>query len=309
MYEDITSDKGLIFNVQRFALHDGPGIRTTVFLKGCPLHCLWCSNPESISPSPELITRDAKCILCGRCLDECPQQVITIVENERTIDWARCNSCMKCADVCPSRAIERVGDYMTIDEVTNTVVRDSSYYRRTNGGMTLSGGEPLVQWQFAVALLRDAKRMGLHTAVDTTGHAEWDVFAEVLRYTDLVLYDVKHIDARRHEEATGVSNDRILDNLQKTLADSNVVVWVRIPIIPRFNDSEEAIANICAFVRTLPHPVEKVSLLPFHKFGGVKYPALGKAYNWEDIPLINEYQMEAFKKLVESYGFSADIGR
>lgn len=131
----------------------------------------------------------------------------------------------------------------------------------------------------------------------------------MLRYTDLVLYDVKQIDARRHKEATGVSNDRILDNLEKTLTDSKVVVWIRIPVIPRFNDSEEAIERICGFVRTLPRPVEKVSLLPFNKFGGVKYPALGKAYNWEDIPLINEYQMEAFRKLVESYGFRADIGR
>ncbi len=204
MQNDIAEGKGVVFNIQRFSIHDGPGIRTTVFLKGCPLHCGWCSNPESRSLFPEVITRDGDCIRCGQCIKVCPQQAIAITENIRIIEWERCNQCIRCTAACPSGAIASAGEYMTVAKVLDTVGRDASHYRRTNSGMTISGGEPLLQWTFALEKLREAKRRGFHTALDTSGYADWQILDEVLNYADLVLYDVKHLDSAKHQEATGV---------------------------------------------------------------------------------------------------------
>ena len=309
MQDNIAEASGVVFNIQRFSIHDGPGIRTTVFLKGCPLSCGWCSNPESIRLSPEIITRDIKCIRCGKCVVVCPQQTIIVVDNTRTIQWEKCNYCMKCADVCPSGAIKAVGKRMNVADVMDVVARDASYYRRTGGGMTLSGGEPLVQWQFALKLLQEAKKSGLHTTLDTSGCADWEVLDKVLNYTDLVLYDVKHLDSAKHQEATGVPNERILDNLRKTLKKARPKVWLRHPVIPHFNDSEEDLKQLCNFILTLNPSVEKMSLLPYHKFGELKYAATGKAYPWKDIPMISDEQIQKFKKLIESYGIKVDVGR
>jgi len=309
MQDDIAEARGVVFNIQRFSIHDGPGIRTTVFLKGCSLRCGWCSNPESVRLSPEIITRDIKCIRCGKCVEACSQQAITVVENTRIIQWEKCNYCMKCAEVCPSGAIERAGEYMTVAEVIDTVGRDVSYYRRTNGGMTLSGGEPLVQWQFALKLLQEAKRRGLHTALDTTGYTDWEILDELLNFTDLVLYDVKHPNSARHQEATGVPNERILDNLRKTVAKPGLKVWVRHAVIPQFSDSEEDLEELCKLILTLKPSVEKISLLPYHKFGESKYAAMGKVYPWKGIPTISDEQIGELKKLVESHGIKVDVGR
>ena len=196
-----------------------------------------------------------------------------------------------------------------LNEVMDTVMRDASYYRRTEGGMTLSGGEPLVQWRFALELLRAAKGAGLHTVVDTTGQADWEILDAVLGFTDLVLYDVKHVDSDRHREGTGMPNERILENLRKTVARGAVKVWVRYPLIPRFNDSEESLEGLCQLVLELDPPVEKVSLLPYHKFGELKYTATGKRYPWDGVPTISEERIEEFKKFVESHGIGVDVGR
>jgi len=309
MQDGISEARGVVFNIQRFSIHDGPGIRTTVFLKGCPLRCGWCSNPESIRLSPEIITRDIKCIRCGKCVEACPHQAITVVENTRIIQWEKCSYCMKCAEVCPSGAIEAVGRYMTVAEVLDSVGRDASYYRRTSGGMTLSGGEPLVQWQFALKLLQEARKRGFHTTLDTSGYADWEVLDEMLNFTDLVLYDVKHPNSARHQEATGVPNERILDNLRKTVGKPGLKVWVRHPVIPQFNDSEEELEALCKLVLTLKPSVEKISLLPYHKFGELKYAAMGKVYPWKGIPTISDAKIGELKKLVESHGIKVDVGR
>lgn len=300
---------GIIFDIQRFSIHDGPGIRTTVFLKGCLLRCGWCSNPESLRPYPEIITRDARCIRCARCVEACSEQAIAFADNTRIIQWEKCNGCMKCADVCPSRALEAMGRAMTVAEVLDSVGRDAGYYRRTGGGMTLSGGEPLLQWQFSLELLREARKSGFHTTLDTSGYADWEVLDEVLNHTDLVLFDVKHLDSARHREATGVPNERILGNLRKTVARRGPKVWVRHSLIPNFNDSVEELEELCKLVLGLRPSVEKISLLSYHRFGEAKYAATGKDYPWKEIPVISDERIGEFKKLVESHGIKVDVGR
>jgi pyruvate formate lyase activating enzyme len=309
MQDDISEVRGVVFNIQRFSIHDGPGIRTTVFLKGCPLRCGWCSNPESIRLSPEIITRDTKCIRCGKCVEACSQQAITVAENTRIIQWEKCDYCMKCAEVCPSGAIESVGRYMTVAEVMDSVGRDASYYRRTGGGMTLSGGEPLVQWQFALKLLQEAKERGFHTTLDTSGYADWKVLDKVLNYTDLALYDIKHLDSVRHREATGVPNEQILDNLRKTVGKAATRIWVRYPVISQFNDTDEEIEELCRFVLAEVPSVEKLTILPYHKFAETKYNALGRIYPCKGIPLLTEDRIEDFKKIAESHSLMVDVGR
>jgi pyruvate formate lyase activating enzyme len=242
-------------------------------------------------------------------VDTCPQQAIVISGDTRIIDWGKCNNCMKCAEVCRARAIEVTGKYMTVAEVVDIVGKDASYYRRTKGGVTLSGGEPLLQWRFALEILREAKRKGWHTALDTTGYADWEVLEGLLNYTDLVLYDVKHMNSARHQEGTGKANELVLDNLQKTVGKPRVKVWVRRTVIPNFNDYDEDLEELSEFVLILGTAVEKVSLLPYHKFGELKYVAMGRAYPYRGVPLISDERIQVLKKLVESHGIKVDVGR
>lgn len=301
--------EGLIFNLQRYSIHDGPGIRTTVFFKGCPLRCRWCANPESLHPYPEIITRDVKCISSGRCVAACPQGAITLTANTRSIDWNKCDQCTKCATVCHTQAIEVTGQLASVAEIMQTVGKDASYYRRTGGGITLSGGEPLLQWRFALETLKESKRKGWHTTLDTTGYADWDAIESLLHHTDLVLYDLKHMDSVRHREGTGKGNKRILENLQKIAARPGAKLWVRRTVIPQFNDDENDLEELCRFVLTLGRAVEKVSLLPYHKFGEVKYAALGRPYPYHGVPLGDDEQLVAFKQELERHGISVDVGR
>ena len=308
MQGDIYEARGLVFNIQRFSVHDGPGIRTTVFLKGCPLQCVWCSNPESMGEYPQIITKDIKCIGCGRCLEACPQKAITLIDDSRIIQWEKCNNCMKCAEVCPSGAIEAVGKYMSVAEVIDSVERDAGYYRRTGGGMTLSGGEPLMQWEFALELVRDAKRRGFHTAIDTTGYCPWENMEQVLKYTDLVLFDIKHMDTDRHEEKTGVSNDLILANLEKAANMSRI--WLRIPLIPGFNDSDSNMQKTAELASKIN--AEKISLLPYHEWGKAKYASLGKQYGYDGVNGMLEPDSDVVMKcraILESGGQEVTVGK
>lgn len=296
---------GLVFNIQRFSLHDGPGIRTTVFLKGCPLNCKWCSNPESIGIRPEIMTFDMRCIGCGKCSDICPQEAIKIVDNSIAIDRNKCNSCLECARVCPSGAIEQIGRYLTVEEAVTEIEKDIMFYVNSGGGVTLSGGEPLNQWAFAREVFKQCKAKGIHTTLDTTGYARWDIMQAVLDYTDLVLYDIKHPEGSRHKEGTGVSNELILGNLFRTSA--GVKTWLRVPLIPTFNDSESCLKRISDLA--IEAKVEKVSLLPCHEWGVPKYARLGKTYPFDGFHPFSEERIQEFKSLVQSYGLEVNVGR
>ena len=296
-----TDIKGVIFNIQKFSIHDGPGIRTTVFLKGCPLQCKWCSNPESIYGSPEVMVHDIRCIHCGECRDVCPEGAIIAIEGSQRIDREKCTKCMECVKVCHSKALESVGRYVSVNEVLEEVAKDSLFYQNSGGGVTLSGGEPLLQWRFARGLLQRCKERGFHTALDTTGFASWDVMEDVLRNVDLVLYDIKHLDDHSHIEGTGVSNKQILENLERTV--SIVRTWVRFPILRGFNDSAENIEGVASLASRLG--VEKVSLLPYHEWGRAKYEKLGKIYSMPFLGELSDERVEEIKRVFEEKGVAA----
>lgn len=297
--------KGLVFNIQKFSIHDGPGIRTTVFMKGCSLACKWCSNPESINPNREIMMYDVRCIMCKKCVEACPVGAIVFTESGREIDWDKCDECLECARVCPSKAIECVGDYTTVDEVVKKVESDRIFYDNSNGGMTVSGGEPLVQSAFVEELLQKCKAKGIHTALDTSGNVPWQKIEGVLEHVDLVLMDIKHMDTGMHKKGTGADNEIILENAKKIA--KRVRTWIRIPLIPDYNDSESNIKKVAEFASDIG--AEKISVLSYHELGSSKYPKLGRIYTMEGTTPPKEEAVERVGKIIESYGLKVEIGR
>jgi pyruvate formate lyase activating enzyme len=274
--------KGLVFNIQKFSLHDGPGIRTIVFLKGCPLACMWCSNPEGRSREVELIQTSDRCIgtdECNRCLTICLEQSLGIGDDGRVVvDRSRCDGCGDCAYVCPSRALEVSGQWVTVADVLRAVEEDDAFYARSGGGLTVSGGEPLAQGAFVRSLLGAARGRGIDTAIETSGLCSWKTLREVAPWADQIYFDIKCLDPDKHELGTGVSNEKILDNFRKLRAElPEVAVIVRTPVIPGFNDSKEDIMAIVAFVEAAGGAAS-YELLAYHGFGEPKYAKLGQRY-------------------------------
>jgi len=296
--------KGLIFNIQRFSIHDGPGIRTTVFMKGCPLRCRWCSNPESQNPYPEIMTYDVKCIRCGKCEQICPMNAITISQKGRKIARTQCTLCLKCAEVCPTGAISISGKYMTIEEVMKEVGSDKLFYQNSGGGVTISGGEPLSQWEFVLQLLKECKQEGLHTALDTCGYAPWHILEKVLEHTDLILFDIKHINSSQHRKGTGKGNRLILDNAKRTAA--KVRTWLRFPLIPGYNDSDEHVREVAELATKIR--VEKVSILPYHEWGKAKYEKLGRRYPFKNTQTLSDWHIQKLQKIIENMGLKVTVG-
>lgn len=266
--------KGMIYNIQRFSIHDGPGVRTTVFFKGCNLSCLWCHNPESVSLNREVEIYAERCIGCGRCYEICPKQAHYVdVQGIHRVHREACDGCLTCTKDCFAEALVGIGREITVDALVKAILSDKPYYANSGGGVTFSGGECLLQVDFLKAVLVKCKENGIHTAIDTAGHVSWNHFAKVLEDTDLFLYDVKAADSSVHERITGAGNETIIDNL-KRLAASGKPICIRIPYIPGVNDGQmEGIGRILKGL-----PVQKVELMPYHRLGESKYKSLDKGY-------------------------------
>ena len=295
---------GTVFDIQRFSLHDGPGIRTIVFLKGCPLSCQWCSNPESQSVKPVVMYKRDDCLHCGRCITACKRGAIS-PQNKTWIDRGGCSGCGECVNACPGGALVLKGRIMTVQQVICELKKDATTYRRSGGGITLSCGEPLMQYEFASELLQACKGQGWNTAIETTGIGSAEAVERVIPYVDTVLLDIKHTDRDIHKMYTGGTNELVLKNAPRISQISSTVV--RVPVIPGFNYSVEAIRRIAEYAKTLTG-VRTIHLLPYHSFGENKYGLMGKEYQLTHIKPLHPEDLEECKAAVESCGLQCIIG-
>jgi pyruvate formate lyase activating enzyme len=282
---------GIAFNVQRFSTEDGPGIRTTVFFKGCPLRCAWCHNPEGLSPRPELMWFDVRCIGVRDCLPACPVDALRLTPQGMRIDRELCDACGACTEACPAGALEIIGRSWTPEALLAEVQKDAVFFETSGGGVTFSGGEPMAQADFVLELGHLCREVGLHVALDTCGLAPWARYEQVLPVVNLVLYDLKIFDGDRHRAATGVDNARILDNARR-IAAAGMPIWIRTPIIPGYTADAANIGALGAFITAELPTVQRWDLLAYTNLGGPKYRRLDRPYALEDAPLLTRVEME-----------------
>lgn len=271
----------MVFAIERASMHDGPGLRTTVFLKGCPLHCLWCHNPESHCPSPVLYFLNDKCVLCGKCTTVCSNNCHSLTRDKHYIERDACVTCGACVSACPSSALEIKGVTMSVDEVLEEVEKDKEYYIASGGGMTLSGGEPMMQFEFSAELLAKAKKLGIHTCIETSGFAPTENFLKIRKHVDLFLFDYKESDPVHHKKYTGVDNQLILENLFQ-LDSLGAKIILRCPIIPDINDREDHFREIANIANKLKNIVE-INVMVYHPMGQSKSTKIGEKYSLKDI--------------------------
>lgn len=300
--KDADKLKATIFNIQKYSIGDGPGIRTTVFFKGCPLRCPWCHNPESLYMGIEIAWHRKNCVKCLACINVCPKNAIKLVDDSIVTDKLVCNSCGKCVENCLFSAREILGETMTLQNVLNEVLEDQIFYEFSRGGVTCSGGEALMQADFVTALFKELKIKDIHTTLDTSGYGDWNEFKKILEYTDLVLYDLKHMNKERHLILTGGRLETILENFEKVAA-LQIPVIVRIPLIPGYNDDEENIEATAAYASKYSN-VRKVELLPYHNFGEPKYAMLNKRYMPGHIDQISKERISMLKKIAAKFVFT-----
>lgn len=300
-------ENGLIFDIERYATKDGPGIRTVVFFKGCNLRCDWCQNPESQSHSPQIMYYANLCRGCGRCMEACPENAIHVSgEFGLLTEHDRCTGCGLCTEVCYYNARKLLGTIYTVDEVMAEIRKDMAYYNNSGGGVTFSGGEPVIQGEFIKKMAKACSDEGIHTALETDGCWPWEKTEELLSQIDLIYYDLKHIDQEKHQEFTGVSNRLIIDNLKK-LSDSSVIVIIRIPVIPGYNDSLTVQEGLYRLL--LDHTrFRDVELLPYHRLGSGKYNGLGFPYKLEGVPSLRSSDIRHLVELGQDLGLSIRTG-
>ncbi|MBE0479698.1 MAG: glycyl-radical enzyme activating protein [Dehalococcoidia bacterium] len=305
-----SSDKGqltgCVFNIERFAIRDGPGIRTTVFLKGCPLKCIWCANPESIRPYPQMFCFAHLCASCCRCVQACPNKAISVAaDGSPFTDRDLCKNCGTCTDVCPNRAREISGKMMTVDQVLEEVKKDALFYQNSGGGITASGGEPAYQPEFLRELFRRSRQAVIHTCLDTTGFVKTDILKSILEHTDLVLYDLKHMDPQRHRQLTGVDNALILENARMIAVIGKPMI-IRVPLVPDHNDSAENLDALASFMKELG--LARIDLLPYHSLGRDKYTRLGMVYGLSELKPHSSERVAEIKACLESKGLTVEVG-
>jgi pyruvate formate lyase activating enzyme len=301
----ITIKKGIVFDIKKYAVDDGPGIRSTIFFKGCPLRCWWCHNPEGQVMTPELMYRRSRCIKCGECVKACPYKAITLGANRMSISRKLCSSCGECSQECPTGALAVVGKETSVEEVMKEIDKDAVFYGESEGGVTFSGGEPLLQFDFLNALLDECKDRSIHTAVDTCGHASPEAVEKISHKVDLFLYDIKLMHDKDHEKYTGMSNKQILRNFEM-LAENGRDLLVRFPIIPAINDSKENVAKTAEFI--LSHGVKRICLLPYHRAGTEKYRSLGRRYKLKETKSPSDQELMKIRRRLETFGLDVRIG-
>lgn len=286
--------KGIVFNIQKFSIHDGPGIRTTVFFKGCPLQCKWCSNPESQLREVQILYDQEKCVHCQTCVNTCPHQAIQSIDNKIVIDHASCVGCLHCVHSCPKEALSHEGEYKTVEDIVNICMQDKDFYEESDGGITISGGEGMSQPQFLKDLISELKNHDLHVAIETTGYIQPQIFQELAPKFDLLLFDIKHYQTDKHYEGTHVHNELIIENF-KWAIKNGIEVLPRIPVIPDFNSSIEDANGISNLL--LEAGANKVQLLPFHQFGEKKYELLNREYTLKNKKALHPEDLKDYQQV------------
>lgn len=301
-------ENGIVFDIQRFSLHDGHGIRTLVFLKGCPLNCHWCTNPESQYPKSQLGYFKEKCVSCFRCVSSCPYG--PEFKEKGKINWDECKKCkyhFNCVEACIYGARVIYGKIMSVKEVVDLVRRDIVFYKYSSGGVTLGGGEVTFQPEFSKNILKSCKELGFNTAIETCGYVSWKKFKEMLHYVDLLLFDIKHMDTKKHEEKTGAGNEIILENLKKASKHVKEVI-IRFPLLPGFNDDYKNIEDMRHFIDSSVSNVKRIDILPYHSIGKSKSERIGENYLFKPVNKINDEKIHEIKKILEKSGIQISIG-